>query len=224
MALLGCGRGKSSLRYRLTAEVDTPAGLKTGASVLESVFNAGNSFQFSASAGTFGQAPVVEFANGQHLFVLLSEPLGTNPLYETMFKVLEYPELRFPADLGGIEAFDHANEVLPFAVVKPADYPMMATFDDVRQVATVKEVDLDDSTSSIGAGYRFRRLTVQVVDADTPLTTGFEQQFPEIAGQDLPFRQTGRLCCRGKIIRRPLRAEKQMSQPLAKNDLWLGIF
>lgn len=188
LALLGCGRGRSSLRYRLTVEVETPAGLKSGASVLETVFNAGNSFEFSASSATFGQAPVVEFPNGRRIFVLLSNPLGTMPLRQVLSNVLRYPELKLSADDGLIGLFDQANDALVFAVVKPADYPMMVTFDDVRKGTTVKEVDPDNLTPSIGPGYRFRRLTVQVVDADTPLTTGFEQRFPEIAGQSLPFR------------------------------------
>lgn len=54
---------------------------------------------------------------------------------------------------------------------------MLVTFGDIEDPRTVHEVD---------PGV-VRRMTVQVVEDDEPLTTGFEVKFPQIATKNMPF-------------------------------------
>ncbi|WP_144243874.1 hypothetical protein [Sphingopyxis sp. MWB1] len=74
LALSGCQPGDPGssrvyfdpIRYRLTAEVETPAGVRTGSSVIETIWDRGLS-----GATVRGEAVAVDLPNGQTLFVLL---------------------------------------------------------------------------------------------------------------------------------------------------------
>ena len=66
--LSSCGGSDRRLRYKVTVEVDTPSGLKTGSSVVETNM-ADNGF-------TFGQAPFVDLGGGRFVFVLLNDPFS----------------------------------------------------------------------------------------------------------------------------------------------------
>lgn len=176
LTLGGCGRKVSTLRYRLTVEVETPEGVKTGSSVLEDAFNPGNSYEFSASRRTFGEAPTVDLGGGRYLFVLLSGPTEKRSMQNMISQIFDYPEYPSPPkSIKLVDRFAEANDRRPLIVIKPEDYPGLVTFDDINNPKSVREVN---------AGI-VRRITVQVVDEDEPLTTGIEErlrwlgQFPE---------------------------------------------
>lgn len=153
MMLVGCGFGKRTLRYRISVEIDTTSGLKIGSSVLE--------YEYPSRTGlSYGQAPTVDLGNGRYVFALIdqqSAPWGA----------FRYSDMKPPIPRDDVpwSEFDHANKLKPFAVLKREDYPMLVTFDDINDPKTVREVD---------AG-TVERVTFQVVDRDTPLTTGIEQ-------------------------------------------------
>ena len=176
LTLGGCGRKVSTLRYRLTVEVDTPNGVKTGSSVLEDAFNPGNSYEFSGSRRTYGEAPTVDLGGGRYLFVLLSGPTEKRSMQNMISQMFDYPEYPSPVkSIKLVDRFAEANDSKPLIVIKPEDYPMLVTFGDINDPKSVREVN---------AGI-VRRITVQVVDEDEPLTTGIEErlrwlgQFPE---------------------------------------------
>ena len=83
------------LRYRLTVEVDTPTGLKTGSSVYEiksrgytAILGEGGLHRFSRSLR--GEAVAVDIAPGQTLFALLrGEQSNTELLEELPFRVFK---------------------------------------------------------------------------------------------------------------------------------------
>ena len=151
--LLGGNRGR--LRYRITLEIDTPSGLKTGSSVLE--------YEYPSKTGlSYGQAPFVDLGNGRYVFALIDQMSGP-------WGVFRYPDLQPPIPRDDVpwSEFDRANELKPKAVLKLADYPKLVTFGDINHPTTVREV----SPSAV------KRITFQVVDSDEPLTTGFEEKF-----------------------------------------------
>tara|TARA_R110000868_G_scaffold402710_3_gene679298 strand:+ start:77513 stop:78283 length:771 start_codon:yes stop_codon:yes gene_type:complete len=176
LTLGGCGGNVPKLRYRLTVEVDTPNGVKTGSSVLEDAFNPGNSYEFSASRRTYGEAPTVDLGGGRYLFALLADPTYKRSMQNMISRIFDYPEYPSPVkSIKLLDRFAEANDSKPLIVIKPEDYPMLVTFDDIKNPKSVKEFDPG----------RVRRITVQVVDEDEPLTTGIEErlswlsQFPE---------------------------------------------
>ena len=153
LALGGCSGKGSTLRYRLTVEVDTPSGLKTGSSVLE--------YEYPSKTGlSYGQAPFVDLGNGRYVFALIDQMSGP-------WGVFRYPDLRPPIPRDDVpwSEFDRANELRPKAVLKLADYPKLVTFDDINDPKTVREV----KPSSV------RQIIFEVVDQDEPLSEGIEE-------------------------------------------------
>lgn len=168
LTLGGCSAKVSTLRYQLTVEVDTPDGLKTGSSVLEDAFNPGNSYEFSASRQTYGEAPTVDLGGGRYIFALLSGPTEKRSMQNMISQMFEYPEYPSPANsIKLVDRFAEANDSKPLIVIKPEDYPGLVTFDNVNDPKSVREVDPG----------RVRKMTVQVVDEDELLTQGIEKRF-----------------------------------------------
>jgi hypothetical protein len=162
LALGGCGRSQRSLRYRITVEIDTPSGLKTGSSVLENEVDSRNGL-------AFGEAPMVDLGNGRFVFALIRE------MYSMAFTILKhYKDLQPPLDKSDGLLYSAAYAAMPFATIKREDYPMLVTFDDINDPKTVREI----SSSSV------RRITFQVVDPDTPLTTGIEERLRWLSAHD----------------------------------------
>ena len=179
LTLGGCGRKVSTLRYRLTVEVETPEGVKTGSSVLEDAFNPGNSYEFSGSRRTYGEAPTVDLGGARYLFALLADPTYKRSMQNMISQMFDYPEYPSPVkSIKLVDRFAEANDSKPLIVIKPEDYPMLVTFGDINDPKSVREVN---------AGI-VRRITVQVVDQKTPLTDGFEARFDVISKKDMPFR------------------------------------
>lgn len=188
-ALTGCASSNKALRYRITIEVDTPLGLRTGTSVLESVYNNGNAFENSARAWTRGQAPYVDLGNGRYLFSTLSDPFEKSAMFQILLKVLRHPETKPPLSDPDRSAVDQANTTKPFGIVRRQDYPLLITFRNVEIPETVEEVDPADLSTIFGQGHAVKSITIQVLDRNEHLTKGFEDRFPEIAKFDRPFRE-----------------------------------
>ena len=83
VSMLGGCSAPSSARYRfrMTVEVETPQGLKSGSSVIEVRLARGMAIGDSSgvSSGVFGEAVVVDLPDGP-LFVLLKMPDAGPPL------------------------------------------------------------------------------------------------------------------------------------------------
>lgn len=190
MALLGgCGLVKSykPFRYRLTVEVDTPQGLRTGSSVIEVTAGEVGTTLGGASAQAKGEAVAVDIAPGQTLFVLLRSEASHGWAAGIMSGVTPDPDDssipiddRFGAKIEAVRANRKLN-VVPrwfaprFADQKPVGgYPIMVRFRDVRDPKTVERVDPDNLAASFGQGVSLRRITVQITD--DPVTTGIEKR------------------------------------------------
>ncbi|HBM06154.1 MAG TPA: hypothetical protein DD369_11230, partial [Erythrobacter sp.] len=59
-------------------------------------------------------------------------------------------------------------------VNKRSAYPMLVTFGDLDDPASVERVDPDDLAATFGEGVRLKRITVQITD--DPVTSGIEQR------------------------------------------------
>lgn len=164
--LSGCGSNDRKLRYKVTVEVESPFGLRTGSSVVETDMD-DNGF-------TFGQAPYVDLGGGRYLFALLNDPFSKKIMYRLAFNVLQYPELQPPLDREK-HLYVQAKDKKPFGIVRREDYPMLLTFGDIKDPKTVREVD----PGSV------RRITFQVVDQDEPLTEGLEEKFAWAVGRNM---------------------------------------
>ena len=191
LVLVGCAK-RGRLRYRITVEIETPAGLKTGSSVMET--RQSGPYPFvpqelgnGGGGGVVGEAVAVDLGGGRVIFALLSGPEGRS-IYAMVPRALNYPELTPPLSRQfkpheWQEAFDEAADAEPLAVLRREDYPMLVTFGDLSDPKSVETVNPD----AIGV----RRITLQVTD--DAVTTGIEKRLGWLVNQRGSLDYTGRL-------------------------------
>lgn len=171
--LSGCNVGGSaSYHFRMTVEVETPAGLKTGSAIYKVLAEKNNTRLLAEErAGgtvTRGEAVTVDLPGGP-LFILLKLPEGNDSLGAVATFALSPDTRRGDIDaymsavrsLGGL--FGGAKAELP-----RADWPMMVRFTDIRDPKSIEGVDPD----AIGV----KRIVVETTD--DALTTGIEKKIP----------------------------------------------
>jgi hypothetical protein len=171
-------------RYRLTVEVDTPEGLKTGSSVIEVRQNMGRSGSSPLHSQIYrhakGEAVPVDLPGGRTLIALLRSENDIEWAAQVMHRIAPKIEGETSED-----AFD--NVLLIKGVVEMprtfppvawiperSAYPMLVTFGDLADPASVAEVDPDDLVASFGEGVKLKRITVELTD--DPVTTGINER------------------------------------------------
>ena len=177
-ALAGCGSRGRSLRFRMSIDVAIPGGERSGGSVLECVSRPGNGFQYSGGSWVIGQAPMVNLGDGRYLFALLRGPYEHGSIAGTLLKVLRSPDLQPLLTDPNASAFAQAEATKPYGVVPPGDYPSVVSFRDLKNSKSVFEVDPGNISSAFGPGYYLRRIAIQVVGDEEPLTEGIEEVLP----------------------------------------------
>lgn len=176
--LAGCGLlGSNSYRFRMTVEAETPQGPKRGTAVY--AVKAQNHTQLlpdmrGRSRDVRGEAVAVDLPGGRTFFALLKtmnqagdddlaymsmatlDPAYKNDWVESARRISSGEGIRSPAEV----AVD--------------DYPLLVTFRDIADPASVEQVDPADLASSFGPGVRLKRITVEITD--DPVTTGIEKR------------------------------------------------
>jgi hypothetical protein len=140
---------------RVTVEVQTPQGLKTGSSVIK--FRKKNKAWWYPAAGsgyfeTFGEAPIVDLNQGRFLFVLL----------ENSF------------DHGSIIYLDDKSRLNADLSVKEGWLPTLVTFTNTSDAFTIKKVDPQLLSAMFGRGYELIRIRVERTD-ESPAFGKIEQ-------------------------------------------------
>jgi len=175
--LAGCGLfGGNSYRFKMTVEVDTPQGLRTGSSVYEVMaFKTSELITGGSSSDSTlkGEALAVDLPGGRTLFALLKT---VNPMREDlalMSMAALDPAFRYNrAESAQRIASD--NGARSPAEVTRADYPLLVTFRNLSAPDTVERVNPANLAAALGPGYKLRRITVQ--RTDEPVTTGIEKR------------------------------------------------
>lgn len=169
-------------RYRLTVEIETPEGLKSGSSVIAVRQNIGRAGGSPAHSQIYrhanGEAVTVDLPGGKTLFALLRSDNDVEWAAQVMHRIA--PKIE------GETSEDAFNNVLlikgevelprtfpPVAwIPERSAYPMMVTFGDLADPTSVAEVDPDDLAASFGEGVKLKRITVELTD--DPVTSGIK--------------------------------------------------
>ena len=184
--LASCGFADETpdYRYRLTVEVDTPEGLKTGSSVIEVRQSMGRSAMNPAgrkiNRRVSGEAVAVDIAPGQTLFALLRS--DNNVDWASYVMQMQAPKL---AGEPWEERFDNmllleGEITLPRTwppvghLEERSAYPMLVTFADLNDPTSVALVDPEALAASFGEGVSLRRSTVAITE--DPVTEGIEER------------------------------------------------
>jgi hypothetical protein len=187
--LSGCALAEDKApdyRYRLTVEVETPEGLKTGSSVIQVEQSLGGAASAGGLAGgqvyykVRGEAVAVDLPGGRTLFALLRS--SNDAEWSARVMQMLVPKIQGEP---WAESFDNvllikravevprmwpANATLP----ERSAFPMLVTFGDEADPVSVTLVDPDDLAATFGDGVKLKRIAVQLTDE--PVTTGIEKR------------------------------------------------
>jgi hypothetical protein len=167
-------------RYRLTVEVETPEGLRTGSSVIEIQQSIGRTTMDGFGEQVFlrirGEAVAVDLPDGRTLYALLRS--GGDVEWAARVIPFLSPDADDENPLDDLLLFEGKKELprtwppVGFLGERPA-YPMLVTFGDESNPTSVAEVDPDDLATTFGKGVKLKRITAELTD--DPVTTGIEK-------------------------------------------------
>lgn len=156
-------------RYRLTLEVETPEGLKTGSSVIEVQVKDGPSFNPEGARMVFvrGEAVAVDLGSRGVLFALLRSERSFDHAYQIVFE--NFP---WPGGPGG--QLTKSGRAYFAALSAKADVPaeslpMLVRFRDINDPKTIERVDPKNLAASFGYGVKLVKATVDMTK-DLPTT------------------------------------------------------
>lgn len=171
-------------RYRLTVEVATPAGVRSGSSVIaveQTLVRPGmNPAGQAVERRIRGEAVAVDLPGGRTLFALLrSEENSDWAGYIMQWLAPDQPGDSFAEGLDDMLPLEGRG---PIAVPRTLEiwrgqppvsaYPMLVTFGDPADPTSVQPVDPDDLAATFGPGVALRRITVEMTD--DAVTRGIE--------------------------------------------------
>lgn len=189
-------------RYRMTVEVETPEGLRSGSAVREVDYTDLLSSPLRLpqtnmlSLKLRGEAVAVDLPGGRTLFALLSSPGSVDHADQIVFDTLlpvppgtalspdndseevpVAPEFKaaFAAMLVSREVREVSRERARRWKVGPSEgWPLLVTFRDPREPASVERVDPDNPAPQLGSGVTIKRITLQITD--DPVTVDIEKR------------------------------------------------
>ncbi len=152
MMLSGCSGESISWHQKLTVEIETPQGLKTGFSIMAVTKKSSDGWWVPPEARGVhskakGEAVVVDLGNGRYLFALIS---GADLLAQKVFA----PEIGLVGHaLDRADWPDWANTITRLRGQRELSrqhYPMLVTFTDINDPKTVKRVNPNNLDASFG--------------------------------------------------------------------------
>lgn len=198
VGLGGCAYS-GSVRYRLTVNVETPDGTRTGSGVIE----ASRKILYSwvpipsnrESQELRGEAVAVDLGSRGVLFVLLTCSDSSNQPQDC--GGLKLPE-RVLQRTGEVNRVNPGPYEEPWLVdtarkieaargvreVATGDLPFMVRFRDIGDPKTVEAVDPGDLAASFGSGVRLGRVSIEFTR--DPVTTGIETKLGWLADYSSP--------------------------------------
>ena len=176
-------------KYRLTVEVETPAGIRSAAGVLAVTPDRG--YTRGGSTRPSGDAVVVDLDGVKRLVALLAHLDGKLDL-----DAINYVALRAYTAAGGKRVnFNDMSRQTGVVPVKGEVIPILLASSDPANPGSMKLVSPDDAEAALGKGIRLRGITAEVVPngywpvdfggaLGEPVTRGIAAKLPWLGGAD----------------------------------------
>lgn len=171
-------------KYRLTVEVATPAGIKTGSGILAVVPD--RNYNRSGRTTTRGEAVFVDLGQGKNIVVLLLHQQGAKLDPDD----INYVALRaYGAARGSRVSFKDMSRQTGIVPVQGELIPVLVSFGDLGDPSTARRVVSDNAEAILGEGYAIRGFSAEVVPngfwpidfggvLGEPVTRGLEAKLP----------------------------------------------
>jgi hypothetical protein len=171
-------------KYRLTVEVETPAGRKSASGVV--AIHPDRSYTRRGQTRTLGDAVFVDLGQGGNLVALLAH-LGNNKL---VLDDMNYVALRgYGAATGKRVPFSDMSRQTGTVPVKGELIPLLISFADPARPGTARLVAPDNAEAVLGPGSRIQGISAEVVPngywpldfggaLGEPVTRGIEARLP----------------------------------------------
>ncbi len=157
-------------RYKMTVEVETPEGVRTGYTVREMRYRDSGGFMFGEGRPQLqliGEAVAVDFPEGRTLFALLTGQDGDQDYagrgVSTIFRVLD----RSIGPKGGPHELWPKVPVIQEPITDPL--PMLVSFRDLNNPKSVERVDPEALDKVFGRGVFLKRITIQATDQEVEM-------------------------------------------------------
>lgn len=160
-----------SFRYKITINVETPDGLKTGNAVREiSIAPSLNlTPEMGATKKISGEAVIIDLGQKGILFGLLS-----SDSYNEVFEAFPIKGATTPE---GLKFYESLKPGTKATITK--NIPRFVRFSNLSEPKSVEKVDPHDMSASLGEGFRLKELTVEIVDE--PILWQVKNYLPWIA-------------------------------------------
>ncbi len=187
-------------RFRLTVEIDTPRGVRSGSSVMQVRYGLSlnvNGGGQQADVDLDGEGVFVDLGDGRHLVLVHGHPLLRSGAWDQRFMPADvfFPDHSGPRQIRTLKA--SGGRLQGGADLTPEQIPSLATFErgtadpaSARVVygkAIGRVVDgaderekgghIDEIAQVFGPGHGLRRVRLDMVSADTPITRRLKATF-----------------------------------------------
>jgi hypothetical protein len=189
LLLAGCTDDTPDYRYRLTVEVETPQGLRTGSSVIaveQTLVSPGsNPAGQGVERRVRGEAVAVDLPGGRTLFALLRSDNNIDWAgYVMPLRAPKQPGESFAEELDNMLALKGRGPIaLPRNsppvghLPERSAYAMVVTFRDTGDPTSVELVDPDDLAATFRPGTKLKRITVEMTE--DAVTSGIEERLSQ---------------------------------------------
>ena len=179
----------STWRYRLTLEVETPEGTKTGSSVREVTVTSASKLDVDMTGHAYvsGEAVAVDLGQRGVLFALMNRGAQVD---NGIYIVIEaFPWSKGIGNVYYPDARAYYDKLRAKTDVPLSKLPTLVRFRDINDPKTVELVDPNDLAKGFGAGVALKSATIEMVDdgihplsnlgiTGEPMTTGIEDSLP----------------------------------------------
>jgi hypothetical protein len=175
-------------KYRLTIEVETPGGNKSAAGVMS--VHPDRGYSRRGRTDTRGDAVFIDLGGGKNLVALMAHIDKTLDL-----DGINYVALRAYKAAGRNPSFNDMSRMTGAVPVTGALIPVLVSFADPGDPATMRNVAPDDLEATFGKGFRLHAVWAEVVPnglwpldfggpLGAPVTRGIEAKLPWLKWSD----------------------------------------
>ncbi|NQZ14604.1 MAG: hypothetical protein HRT94_07260 [Alphaproteobacteria bacterium] len=173
-------------RYKITIEIDTPEGVKSGSVIREvsnSASNTGMGFSESTKpAKVSGEAVVVDLGEKGKLFALINWRS-----YTEFSEVFVYRETNGIPD--AIRFYKNVPAGSKGELTNKMFWPEMVRFRDISDAKSIEAVNKKDISKTYGDGYAIKRIIIEATN-EPKSQTGILEEIPQFNEEFRKWRKT----------------------------------